>query len=393
MPDGNVSGVENTQRANHSPRVNTRRRSHGRSGKGRRPQTFAALDLGTNNCRLLIARASGDGFKVIDSYSRVVRLGKGLASTGRLSDESMDAAIEALAVCASKMKARRVKRWRCVATEACRKASNGQEFLDRAKEEGGVSLEIISPRVEARLAVMGCLNLIDMTKEVALVIDIGGGSTELSWVDVRRLKDPNEESRVHRPPISAWASLPVGVVTLSEMVPETDDRETWYADMKAKVREAIAEQGCETRFTKTFKEGRGHLIGTSGTITSLAGIHLKLPFYQRDKVDGLWLRSSDALKVARDMASRSPEDRAKEPCIGEDRARLLVAGCAITDVICEMWPSKMIRVADRGLREGMLRGLMDKSQKLNNAGKAAADSADASSTNTSSADNGAASHG
>ena len=393
MPDGNVSGVENTQRANHSPRVNTRRRSHGRSGKGRRPQTFAALDLGTNNCRLLIARASGDDFKVIDSYSRVVRLGKGLASTGRLSDESMDAAIEALAVCASKMKARRVKRWRCVATEACRKASNGQEFLDRAKEEGGVSLEIISPRVEARLAVMGCLNLIDMTKEVALVIDIGGGSTELSWVDVRRLKDPSEESRVHRPPISAWASLPVGVVTLSEMVPETDDRETWYADMKAKVREAIAEQGCETRFTKTFKEGRGHLIGTSGTITSLAGIHLKLPFYQRDKVDGLWLRSSDALKVARDMASRSPEDRAKEPCIGEDRARLLVAGCAITDVICEMWPSKMIRVADRGLREGMLRGLMDKSQKLNSASKAAADSADASSTNTSSADNGAASHG
>ena len=278
MPDGNVSGVENTQRANHSPRANTRRRSHGRSGKGRRPQTFAALDLGTNNCRLLIARASGDGFKVIDSYSRVVRLGKGLASTGRLSDESMDAAVEALAVCASKMKARRVKRWRCVATEACRKASNGQEFLDRAKEEGGVSLEIISPRVEARLAVMGCLNLIDMTKEVALVIDIGGGSTELSWVDVRRLKDPNEESRVHRPPISAWASLPVGVVTLSEMVPETDDRETWYADMKAKVREAIAEQGCETRFTKTFKDGRGHLIGTSGTITSLAGIHLKLPF-------------------------------------------------------------------------------------------------------------------
>ena len=393
MPDGNVSGVENTQRANHSPRVNTRRRSHGRSGKGRRPQTFAALDLGTNNCRLLIARASGDGFKVIDSYSRVVRLGKGLASTGRLSDESMDAAVEALAVCASKMKARRVKRWRCVATEACRKASNGQEFLDRAKEEGGVSLEIISPRVEARLAGRGCLNLIDMTKEVALVIDIGGGSTELSWVDVRRLKDPNEESRVHRPPISAWASLPVGVVTLSEMVPETDDRETWYADMKAKVREAIAEQGCETRFTKTFKEGRGHLIGTSGTITSLAGIHLKLPFYQRDKVDGLWLRSSDALKVARDMASRSPEDRAKEPCIGEDRARLLVAGCAITDVICEMWPSKMIRVADRGLREGMLRGLMDKSQKLNSASKAAADSADASSTNTSSADNGAASHG
>ena len=227
-----------------------------------------------------------------------------------------------------------------------------------------------------------------MTKEVALVIDIGGGSTELSWVDIRRLKDPNEESRVHRPPISAWASLPVGVVTLSEMVPETQDRETWYTDMKTKVREAIRDQGCETRFTKTFKEGRGHLIGTSGTITSLAGIHLKLPFYQRDKVDGLWLRSTDAIKVARDMASRSPEERAKEPCIGEDRARLLVAGCAITDVVCEMWPSKMIRVADRGLREGILRGLMDQGQKLNSANKLTKES-----TEIEIADNGAASHG
>jgi len=171
--------------------------------------------------------------------------------------------------------------------------------------------------------------------------------------------------RVHRPPISAWASLPVGVVTLSEMVPEHDDREVWYADMKAKVRDAIKEQGCETRFTKTFKDGRGHLIGTSGTITSLAGIHLKLPYYKREKVDGLWLRSIDAIKVARDMASLSPKERAKEPCIGDDRARLLVAGCAITDVICELWPSKMIRVADRGLREGMLMGLMKQSQKIN----------------------------
>jgi len=365
MPDGDLSGVENPTGGQTTSQVRTRRRSNGRSKKGRRPQTFAALDLGTNNCRLLIARASGDGFKVIDSYSRVVRLGNGLASTGKLSQESMDAAVEALGVCAKKMKARRVKRWRCVATEACRKASNGQEFLDRVKAEAGVNLEIISARVEARLAVMGCINLIDTTKDVALVIDIGGGSTELSWVDIRRLRDSQSIMRVHRPPISAWASLPVGVVTLSEMVPEHDDREVWYADMKAKVRDAITQQGCETRFTKTFKDGRGHLIGTSGTITSLAGIHLKLPYYKREKVDGLWLRSIDAIKVARDMASRSPAGRAKEPCIGEDRARLLVAGCAITDVICELWPSKMIRVADRGLREGMLMGLMKQSQKIN----------------------------
>jgi len=370
MPDGDMSGSgvsEGGQKATQKP---TRRRTKRRSSGGSRPQskrppTYAALDLGTNNCRLLVARPSGDSFKVIDSYSRAVRLGNGLAATGRLSDDSMQAAIEALTVCAKKMKARRVKRWRCVATEACRKAENGQEFLNRVKSEAGINLEIISARVEARLAVMGCLNLVDTTKDVVLVIDIGGGSTELSWVDVRRLRDPKNKVRVHRPPISAWASMPIGVVTLSERVPETEDRAIWYEAMKQVVRDEIVKAGCATRFTNSFKDGKGHLIGTSGTITSLAGIHLKLPYYQRDKVDGLWLRSSDAVRVARDMASRSPAERAMEPCIGEDRSKLLVAGCAITDVLCEMWPSKMVRVADRGLREGMLMGLMQQSQKIN----------------------------
>lgn len=370
MPDGDMSGSGVSDSAHMATQAPTRRRTKRRSSgarkpHGKRPATYAALDLGTNNCRLLVARASGDGFKVVDSYSRAVRLGNGLTATGRLSDESMEAAIEALTVCAKKMKARKVKRWRCVATEACRKAENGQEFLDRVKSEAGITLEIISARVEARLAVMGCLNLIDTTKDVALVIDIGGGSTELSWVDVRRLRDPQGKTRVHRPPISAWASLPIGVATLSERVPEIEDRTSWYTAMKQVVRDEIAKAGCETRFTNSFKAGKGHLIGTSGTITSLAGIHLKLPYYQRDKVDGLWLRSSDAVRVAREMASLSPADRAKEPCIGEDRSKLLVAGCAITDVLCEMWPSKMVRVADRGLREGMLMGLMQQSQKIN----------------------------
>lgn len=365
MPDVHSSGSEDP--ADKPERKKSRaRHKRGRGGGGKRQTSsrcYAALDLGTNNCRLLIARDHGDSFKIIDSYSRVVRLGQGLASTGKLRQDSMDAAVEAIGVCVSKMKARRVKRWRCVATEACRKASNGQEFLTRVKEETGITLEIISPRVESRLAVMGCVNLVDPTKDVALVIDIGGGSTELSWVDIRKLNAGNEEMRLHRPPISAWASLPIGVVTLSEQVPEIDDKEIWYKEMCDFVRQTIIDAGCETRFTKHFQQGRGHLIGTSGTITSLAGIHLKLPYYQRAKVDGLWLRASDAVAVARDMGSRSFEERAQEPCIGEDRAQLLVAGCAITDVVCEIWPSKMIRVADRGLREGMLIGLMKKRQR------------------------------
>lgn len=366
MPDAQNSGSEEAAPNGRSSRRRARhKRGGGRSGRsgGKNSNTFAAIDLGTNNCRLLIARDAGESFRIIDSYSRVVRLGQGLAATGKLSDESMDAAVEAIAVCAAKIKAKRVKRWRCVATEACRRASNGEAFLKRVKDDTGISLEVISPRVESRLAVMGCVNLVDPTKDVSLVIDIGGGSTELSWVDVRKLRDDQANHRLHRPPISAWASLPIGVVTLSELVPEIDDKTLWYSSLKDVVREKIIEQGCETRFTNLFHQGRGHLIGTSGTITSLAGIHLKLPYYQRAKVDGLWFRSADAISVARDMGSRSFDERAKEPCIGTDRANLLVAGCAITDVLCEIWPSKMIRVADRGLREGILIGLMKKGQK------------------------------
>lgn len=361
MSDNQWSGQGDTPVGGHPER----KRRRPRRSSGHKPKAFGALDLGTNNCRLLIARPDGNGFRVIDSYSKVVRLGHGLATTGRLSNQSMAAAIEAINVCSRKMKAKSVKRWRCVATQACRQAENGEEFLAAVKAETGISLEIISPRVEARLSVMGCLNLIDMTKDVVLVVDIGGGSTELSWVDVRKLRESGEALKVHRPPISAWASLPVGVVTLSEEVPEHPGREKWYADMKDRVRQCLVDAGSETRFANAFKLGKGHIIGTSGTITSLAGIHLGLPYYQRNKVDGMWLSSESAVNIARDMASKTPHERAQVPCIGHDRAKLLVAGCAITDVLCEMWPSERIRVADRGLREGMLMGLMQQVQKLN----------------------------
>jgi len=369
MPDRILSAGESLDNDGKEKPTKPRRRKNRSNSLGNKSPKkdhplYAAIDLGTNNCRLLIARPVDEGFKVIDSYSKVVRLGVGLESTGLLSKESINNAVDALYVCAKKIKTHRVKRWRCVATEACRKALNGKYFLDRVKKETGLSLEIISPRVESRLAVMGCINLIDTTKNVALVVDIGGGSTELSWVDVRRLKDENLSTKIYRPPISAWASLPIGVVTLSERIPELNDRALWYENMKTVVRDEINKSNCKNRFVNIFNEGKGHIIGTSGTITSLAGIHLKLPYYQRDKVDGLWLRTSDAIKVSRYMSSLSPLERAKEPCIGEERAKLLVAGCAITDVICEIWPSKIIRVADRGLREGMLMGLMQQKQKV-----------------------------
>lgn len=367
MPDERPSGADAPMNEFGKTRRQKSTASYkGRRGKSRhnaRSDLFAALDLGTNNCRLLIARPGTPRFRVVDSYSRVVRLGAGLTRTGRLSQESMDAAVEAIQQCSKKMGVRRVKRWRCVATQACRQAKNGEEFLTRVKSETGISLEIISARVEARLAVMGCMNLIDMKKDVVLVVDIGGGSTELSWVDVRQMHEQDADRRITRPPISAWASLPLGVVTLSEQVPDTGNLAERYETMKTIVRQAITDAGCENRFTKVFSAGRGHIIGTSGTVTSLAALHLKLPVYQRDKIDGLWMKTRTAVDIAREISLQTVEERAKAPSIGIDRAHLLVAGCAIMDVVCELWPSRNIRVADRGLREGILMGLMHQSAR------------------------------
>lgn len=339
-----------------------------RTGRRKRPgykktPLFAGVDLGTNNCRLLIARPQGDGFRVVDSYSRVVQLGQGLSQSGRMAEATMDAAIEALSVCAAKMKQKSVKSWRCVATQACREAENGQAFVERVKAETGLRLEIISPRVESRLSVMGCQNLAMKDKQVALIVDIGGGSTELSWLDLRRLESADEVMRVHRPPISAWTSLPIGVVSIAERFPEHSDRRKWYDDMKSAVSEEIKKSGCETEFTQLFKRGQGHIIGTSGTVTSIAGIYLGLPYYKRDKIDGLSLPTRHALQIAADLSNKSYEERCKIPSIGEDRSQLLVGGCAIIDVICETWSCDTIRVADRGLREGILIGLMEQYRK------------------------------
>jgi len=352
--------------------VNKRQDKHPRS-KGprqrrrRKPQYFGAIDLGTNNCRLLIARSLPDGFKVVDSYSKVVRLGAGLSSTGMLSDKSMDMAVEAIGVCAAKMKRKSVTRWRCIATQACRAAENGDAFLSRVKKETGLTFETISPRVEARLSVMGVLNIIDMSKDIALVIDIGGGSTELSWVDIRKLRADNGSTRLHRPPISAWVSLPIGVVNLSEMYPEDHgDQAGWYSAMKAHILDEIKKQDRDKQFTNTFKEGRGHMVGTSGTVTSLASVLMELPYYQRDKIDGIWVDGPAILETARNLSEMSYANRQLVPCIGEDRASMITAGCAILEVVSELWPSQKIRVADRGLREGLLMGLMNKSQITHN---------------------------
>jgi exopolyphosphatase/guanosine-5'-triphosphate,3'-diphosphate pyrophosphatase len=317
---------------------------------GREPHrhTYGAIDLGTNNCRLLIARPSNGGFTVIDAFSRIVRLGEGLSLTGALSDDAMDRAVAALAICADKLKRRNVSLSRSVATEACRRASNGPEFTERVREETSVLLDIIEPAEEARLAVLGCHKLLEPGDGPALIFDIGGGSTELVLVDQEH----------GMPRMRAWWSAPWGVVSLTESegkeALEGPDRLLAYNRMRERARRAFA------NFATMLPEPRDgiRLLGTSGTVTTLASVHLALPVYDRRAVDGLHVPIGAMREISAMIAGMDYEQRSALPCIGGDRADLVVAGCAILEAIIEIWPAENLGVADRGIREGILRSLM-----------------------------------
>ena len=323
---------------------------------------YAALDLGTNNCRLLIAAPTARGFRIVDAYSRIVRLGEGLAAAGRLQDQAMDRAMAALRVCADRVKRRNVQRVRAIATQACRMAENGPAFVELVRVETGLCLEIITPKQEAQLSVAGCLNLFDRVgAKAALVVDVGGGSTELSWVD---LTDNGLDQHVRRfaparLPIRAWLSIPVGVVTLAERFPEGEmGTEAWFRAMVEDVKERIAAFRHADPMRAAFADGTAHMVGTSGAITSLAGLHLGLPRYERAQVDGLWMTEPQCRAVADRLLKQTKAERAAEPCIGPDRADLVLAGAAILQAVQEEWPCLRVRVADRGLREGLLLTLM-----------------------------------
>jgi len=318
---------------------------------------YAALDLGTNNCRLLVAQPTRPGqFRVIDAFSRIVRLGEGLGGSGRLSAEAMDRAVEALRICAAKLQARRIRRMRLIATEACRAAVNGEEFLARVTEETGLDLEIIDRETEARLAVSGCSSLVEAEARSVVLFDIGGGSSEIAMIRLGRHRTGGRLAN-H---ITHWTSLPVGVVTLSERHGGRDVTPSVFDAMVSEVDGMLARFDCPP---VPGTENGGipddfHLIGTSGTVTTLAGVHLGLPRYDRRRVDGLWLSNDEVSAMQAKLLSWDFDGRAANPCIGPDRADLVLAGCAILEAIRRRWPSKRMRVADRGLREGLLTDMM-----------------------------------
>ncbi len=311
---------------------------------------YGALDLGTNNCRLLLATPAADGFRVIDAFSRITRLGEGLTHSGALSDEAIDRTLGALHQCARRLARRSVVRVRAVATEACRRASNCATFLSRVYDETGLEMEIISADEEACLALAGCASLLDRQLPHALVFDIGGGSTELVRVKVSPTNGAAE--------VEGLSSLPLGVVTLAEQCGDALYAAGGYAETVDWVASLLQSFDPDGALGRLAASGRMQMLGTSGTVTTLAGVHLDLPRYDRAAVDGVILDFTAIEQVSRRLVAASAEERAAHSCIGSNRADLVVAGCAILEAICRLWPAGRLRVADRGVREGVLLSMM-----------------------------------
>lgn len=309
---------------------------------------YAALDLGTNNCRLLIACPAGDGFRVVDSFSRIIRLGEGISATGSISEAAIDRALAALSICSDKIRYRRARRLRLIATEACRAADNADSFRARVASETGIKLEVIDRETEATLAVIGCSPLLDPKGRGAILFDIGGGSTEL----VRIERDPEQQDAAPR--IKAWMSIPLGVVTIAENFGGRDVTPESYARMVAEVAQYVAPFAAE--HGKDLQDM--HMLGTSGTVTTLAGVFLNLPRYDRRRIDGIWMHNSEVTAVIQRLLGMTYQERANNNCISVERADLVLAGCAILDAIRDAFPLPRLRVADRGLREGMLVEMM-----------------------------------
>ncbi|MGN6470265.1 MAG: Ppx/GppA phosphatase family protein [Rhizobiaceae bacterium] len=338
----------------NSPHLAPVNRARGSAGRDGAAPVYAALDLGTNNCRLLVAVPTRPGqFRVVDAFSRIVRLGEGLAANGRLNDQAMDRAVEALGACAEKLRSREVRSARLIATEACRSAENGAAFLARVAEETGLRLEIIDRETEARLAVSGCGSLIERDTHGVVLFDIGGGSSEIALIDLSGRRSPQLADH-----IVAWTSLPVGVVSLAERFGGRHVTPEIFEAMVTEVGILLEAFEGRDRLLHLARSDRFHLLGTSGTVTTLAGLHLGLMRYDRRRVDGLWMDDLDVGRMIDRLLGWKFEERVANACIGADRADLVLAGCAILEAIRRVWPAGRLRVADRGLREGILSELM-----------------------------------
>ncbi len=336
-----------------------------KNASGQEPDgVYAALDLGTNNCRLLLAYPQlketkvGRTLRAVDSFSRIVRLGEGVSATGLLSEEAMDRTTQALLACRKKLDQYPVIRGRYVATEACRRAANALEFVQRIKAETGISVEIISNGEEARLALLGCCSLLRRQTTKALAFDIGGGSTEIMWVEATHFPETEDGESENILPfnltIKDWISVPYGVMNLSEQFGSPAYTELYFEDIVSRVEQALKPFNDKHRISEQLADKGVQLLSTSGTVTTLAAIHLNLQRYDRSKVDGVRLPLSAIHATTEKLLNMRPSERFNHPCIGADRSDYILAGCAIFKAISRLWPFSYITIADRGVREGII---------------------------------------
>jgi len=323
----------------------TNRQPGGKAG----PPIFGAIDLGTNNCRLLLAHQAKNGIHVIDGFSRIVRLGEGVSATGRLNEDAIERTLGALKVCARKIRDRRAVETRSIATQACRQAANGEEFMDRVKKETGLDMKVISPTEEAELTLAGCAPLLKTGHSRALMFDIGGGSTELMWVETA----PGE-----KPKALDILSLPIGVVTLAEEFGKDPIPEDVFEDLVERIDDDLVPFEDRHHISGQINDDNVHVLGTSGTVTTLGAIYLDLPRYDRARVDGLTIRTECVSPISAKLAGLDFKARNDHPCIGPGRADLMVMGCAVLSAIVRRWPVLNITAADRGIREGLLLSMM-----------------------------------
>ncbi len=334
-----------------------------------REAVYAALDLGTNNCRLLIASGpfpsenatqTASGIRVFDSFSRIVRLGEGVGASGMLSADAMERTLSALKACQKKLNKYTVTASRFVATEACRRAGNGHEFLSRVRDEIGLQVDIISSEEEARLAFLGCSSLLTEDSMRAIVFDIGGGSTELMWVDADRVRKNTQQGQgAELQSITDWVSIGFGVMNLADKFGGADFAEMAFDDMVSLMVERLRPFDAANSISQAIGSTPVQLLSTSGTVTTLAAIHMELPRYDRSRIDGSTLSISDIRATVRKLLEMRPSERFHHPCIGPDRADFIISGCAIFDAISRIWPTGTITIADRGVREGIILSLMN----------------------------------
>lgn len=320
-------------------------------------KNYAAIDLGTTSCRLVIASPTPTSFRIVETFSKVTRLGEGIINDNELSRVAIKRTVNALKVCAGVINEYApIHRSRFVATAACRRAKNCKEFLDLVRKETGLNIETISSKEESRLAVVGCIPLLNRNIKRTLVFDIGGGSTEISLARVTNSGNTF---------IEGFVSLPYGVVTISEAFPSKDMTNLAYDTIMERTHKLLKDFDEKYNIYEAIKNQEIQVIGTSGTVTVLGAVHLNLTRYNRSAVDGISITKQDIDRAIAKIKRLGDEGRKKHSCIGAQKADLTMAGCAIIEGLCSFWPIEEITVADRGIREGILLDMMH-SNTVNN---------------------------